>query len=306
MKTRDYIKTIFVAALLMGSALVLASTPPPLSIKVFNSGPGDAGNDFEVNSVIVMGEKDAVLVDAQFTLAAAHRLTADIIETGKRLTTIYITHWHPDHFLGLEVIKEAFPEARVVAIREVSKEINGPYYDFKIKYWGSVLGNNGAKKRVHVETIDEDHIDLEGNRLEILGPMQGDMPDSTSIWIPSIKTLIAGDAVYNRSHVWLLHAKTPEERQAWLKVLDRFQALKPKAVVPGHADKNMDPKSILFTRDYILAFEQESTKAKSASELMARMNKRFPGITLEIINNFNAKAFKDGWIWDGDWPQPQQ
>ncbi len=297
-------KVLFAAALLVASNLVWAK-PPALSIKVFNS--GEVPFDFGVNSAIVMGEKDAVLIDAQFTLASAHRLVADILQTGKRLTAIYITHWHPDHFLGLEVIKDAFPKARVIAIPPVAREINGPYYDFKIKYWGKVLGDNGPTKRVQVESLEADHIDLEGNRLEILGPMQGDMPDSTSVWIPSIKTLIAGDAVYTHQHVWLLHAKTPEERQAWFKVLDQFEALNPAVVVPGHAktNKQLDPGSIRFTRNYIQTFEREVPKAKNSKELMAVMKKRFPGLGLPIINEFNAKAFKDGWIWDGDWPQPK-
>lgn len=297
-------KMVGAAAVLATASLASAETPP-LKVKVFNS--GEVPFDFAVNSAIVMGEKDAVLVDAQFTLASAHRLVAEILQTGKRLTTIYITHWHPDHFLGLEVIKGAFPEARVVAIPEVAKEINGPYYDFKIKYWGKVLGNNGTTKRVQVETLATKYIDLEGQRLEILGPLQGDMPDSTSVWIPSIKTLIAGDAVYSHQHVWLLHAKTPEERQAWFKALDQFEALKPAVVVPGHAKNSTQvaPEAIRFTRNYIQTFVREMPKAKSSRELMAVMNKRFPGLGLPIINDFNSKTFKDGWVWDGDWPQPQ-
>lgn len=302
MKAIRTIGTLLVAALLAASGAVCAKIPP-LSVKVFNS--GEVPFDFAVNSAIVMGEKDAVLVDAQFSLAGAHRLVAEILQTGKHLTTIYITHWHPDHFLGLEVINSAFPDARVVAIPEVAKEINGPYYDFKIGYWGKVLGRNGPTRRVQVEALDGKYIDLEGQRLEILGPLQGDMPDSTSVWIPSIRTLIAGDAVYANEHVWLLHAKSPAERQAWFRVLDQFEALKPAVVVPGHAKSSAQvaPDSIRFTRNYIRAFEQEFPRAASSAALMATMNKRFPGLGLPIINEFNAKSFKDGWVWDGDWPQ---
>ncbi|MCX7172150.1 MAG: MBL fold metallo-hydrolase [Proteobacteria bacterium] len=97
MQTSRFIKLILVAALLVTSTLGW-TTETPLTLKVFNSGKGGGGGfDFSVNSAIVMGEKDAVLIDAQFTMSAAHRLVADILETGKRLTTIYITHWHPDH-----------------------------------------------------------------------------------------------------------------------------------------------------------------------------------------------------------------
>lgn len=304
MKKMRFMKAALVAAMLATSNLASAATPT-LKVKVFNS--GEVPFDFAVNSAIVMGEKDAVLVDAQFTLASAHRLVAEILQSGKRLTAIYITHWHPDHFLGLEVIKGAFPEARVLAIPQVAKEINGPYYDFKIKYWGKVLGANGPTKRVQVETLEAKHIDLEGQRLEILGPLQGDMPDSTSVWIPSIRTLIAGDAVYSHQHVWLLDAKTPEERQAWFKALDQFEALKPVMVVPGHSKNNtqVGPESIKFTRNYIQTFAREMPKAKTSRELMAVMNKRFPGLGLPIINDFNTRTFKDGWVWDGGWPQSE-
>lgn len=82
-------------------------------------------------------------------------------------------------------IKLAFPDARVVSIPVVAQTIEDAY-DFKLKYWGKVLGNNAAKTRVKVEPLTEDHIDLEGHQLKILGPMQVDMADSSVVWIPSI------------------------------------------------------------------------------------------------------------------------
>ncbi len=78
-----------------------------LATKVFFS--DEAG--FEVASVIVMGKTEAMLIDAQWTLSNAHRLIAEILETGRRLTTIYITHAHPDHYFGAGTIAAAFPRA---------------------------------------------------------------------------------------------------------------------------------------------------------------------------------------------------
>ena len=56
--------------------------PDSLATKVFFS--DESG--FEVASLIVMGKKDAVLIDAQWTLSNAHRVVAEILETGKHLT----------------------------------------------------------------------------------------------------------------------------------------------------------------------------------------------------------------------------
>src|ERR1700738_4330026 len=75
------------------------------SSKVFTS-PDD---QFWTNSVIIEGEHEVMLVDAQLTKTSAEKVLQQIEETKKPLSTIYITHAHADHFLGLEVFKEAYP-----------------------------------------------------------------------------------------------------------------------------------------------------------------------------------------------------
>ena len=98
--------------------------PNSLSTKVFFSDE----KGFEVASVIVTGKTNAVLIDAQWTLSNAHRLIAEIAETGKRLETIYVTHAHPDHYFGLGIIAEAFPSARVFALASVARTINRQFF----------------------------------------------------------------------------------------------------------------------------------------------------------------------------------
>jgi glyoxylase-like metal-dependent hydrolase (beta-lactamase superfamily II) len=97
-----------------------------LSTKVFFS--DESG--FEVASLIVMGKTDATLIDAQWTLSNAHRVVAEILETGKQLKTIYVTHAHPDHYFGLGPIADAFPQARVIALPEVARTAK-PMYPVK-------------------------------------------------------------------------------------------------------------------------------------------------------------------------------
>src|SRR5258705_9890964 len=78
------------------------------SIKVFTS-PDD---QFWTNSVILEGQHEVMLVDAQLTKTNAERVLQEIKETKKQLSIIYITHEHADHFLGLEVFREAYPRMR--------------------------------------------------------------------------------------------------------------------------------------------------------------------------------------------------
>src|SRR6266481_7055318 len=105
------------------------------SIKVFTS-PDD---QFWTNSVIIEGEHEVMLVDAQLTKTSAEKVLQQIEETKKPLSIVYITHEHADHFLGLEVFKEAYPRVRVIANSAVTDRINKVYQE-KIDKWKKILG----------------------------------------------------------------------------------------------------------------------------------------------------------------------
>src|SRR5258708_26468979 len=76
-----------------------AGGQPGFSIKVFTS-PDD---QFWINSVIIEGADEVMLVEAQLTKTNAKKVLEAIKETKKPLSIVYITHEHTDHFLGLEV-----------------------------------------------------------------------------------------------------------------------------------------------------------------------------------------------------------
>ena len=277
-----------------------ATAPAPLQVKVFNG--GDAHMGFGVNSAIIYGNTEAVVVDTQFTLSNAHRLVAEILETGCTLRYIYITHMHPDHFLGLSVVHQAFPEAKVVSLPEIAQMINNAY-EFKIAYWGTeVLGNNGSKQRVPVEGLPEPLMLIEGQRLEVLGPLRGDSELQSVVWVPSIKALVAADTVFANAHVWIADDKTPQMRQEWFDVLDMLEALEPALVVPGHAPSSdfISPAAIGFTRDYLHAFVGEWRKARSSEDLIAAMQRRYPGLATFICLDHSAKILKDNYRWPGE------
>src|SRR5437016_7760639 len=107
--------------------LTLIAAPPSFakdhqafSTKVFTS----SDDQFWVNSVIIEGTHEVILVDAQLTKTSAEKVLQKIKETKKPLSIIYITHEHADHFLGLEVFKEAYPEVRIIANSKVVDRIN--------------------------------------------------------------------------------------------------------------------------------------------------------------------------------------
>src|SRR5882672_11356033 len=77
----------------------LANSQEVFSMKVITS----SDDQFWTNSTIIEGAHEVMLVDAQLTKTSAEKVLQEIKATNKPLSTIYITHEHADHFLGLEV-----------------------------------------------------------------------------------------------------------------------------------------------------------------------------------------------------------
>ena len=179
------------------AACPAAAQQKPLQVEVLRSSEGS----LFANSTLIMGDKDAVLVDPPFTRADAYRLAAMVLESGKRLTYVFVTHDHPDHFFSMEVIQDAFPDAKIVANPIVVADI-WRSLPFKVKRWGPVLGRNGPIHPTAPLPLDGDTIMLEGREIKILGPMEGDHVHATALWVPSIRALIAGDLVFNQVFPW--------------------------------------------------------------------------------------------------------
>src|SRR4030042_1655147 len=75
-------------------------------------------------------------------------------------------------------------------------------------------GNNVCRKTVKVEALAKDYIELEGQRLEIMSKVMGDMKYNTMVWIPSVKTLYASDVLFNQAHPFTCEL-TAEEGKQW-------------------------------------------------------------------------------------------
>ena len=267
-----------------------------LSTKVFFS--DESG--FSVASVIVMGQTDAALIDAQWSLSNGHRVVAEILESGKHLKTVYISHAHPDHYFGLGPIVEAFPEAKVIALPEVADTINKQMFG-KIDHWKSIIGpTNAPTKAVHIEPLPNNYFELEGQRIEIIPEIMGDMKYNTVVWIPSIKTLYGSDVLFNQAHPFTCEI-TAEERKQWLKDIERLEKLGAEVVIPGHQKPGMplDLSSFKFMKDYLVATEEELAKTTDTASFFYAMALRFPDANLIFLSNeMNAAVFKGGRDWN--------
>ncbi|WP_332852426.1 MBL fold metallo-hydrolase [Duganella sp. S19_KUP01_CR8] len=276
------------------AATVAGATAAPLTLEVFN--PGEAAI-FPVASVIVSGAKDAVLIDAQFSRGEALKLVEQIRAGGKHLTTVYVSHSDPDFYFGLDVIHAAFPDAKIVATPQTIAGIEKKK-DAKVAFWGPILKDNAPKSIIVPQPLQGDTIKLEGQTLKIEG-LKGATPERSYVWIPSIKAVVGGVVLFNDLHVWTADTQTAESRKQWLATLDGVNALKPATVVPGHFKQGtaLTPDSIAFTRDYLVRFEAETTKAANSAALIARMKELYPNAGLNGALETSAKVAKGEMKW---------
>jgi glyoxylase-like metal-dependent hydrolase (beta-lactamase superfamily II) len=273
--------------LLMSCPSACASGQHGFSIKVFTS-PDD---QFWNNSVVVEGEHEVMLVDAQLTKTSAEQVLQQIQETQKPLSIIYITHEHADHFLGLEVFREAYPRVRIIANSAVVDRINKVYQE-KIDKWKKILGSGATTHVVAIENFDGKFIKFESSKIEVLKNIQGDTDENTMLWIPGQRILIAGDVLFNDMHVYTAETDS-KAREKWLNSLQKIRELKPSVVIPGHSKVGapLDADTAVdFTEKYLLAFEGELKKAKDPDDLINAMKERFPSADFLLALERGAKA----------------
>jgi len=266
----------------------------PLQVQVYN--PGESAI-FAVSSELLSGANDAVLVDAQFSTADAAKLVEMIKASGKKLTTIYISHGDPDFYFGLETLHAAFPDARIVATPQTVAHIQASK-DEKLKIWGPQLGANAPAQEVVPSPLDGDTLQLEGQELKIIG-LDGASPDRTALWVPSIRSVMGGVLVDAGSHVFMADTQTPQSHQDWLTALRQIQDMAPTRVIPGHYAQGapQDLAAVEFTANYIRAFDEEAAKAKDSTALIAAMKQRYPGLQGEASLELSAKVAKGELPW---------
>ncbi|QZA81532.1 MBL fold metallo-hydrolase [Deefgea piscis] len=268
------------------------SAKAPLQLKVYNA---DAAS-FHVNSVLISGEKEAVLIDSGFTRADALRIAANVLDSGKQLTTILISQADPDYYFGVEVLKNMFPQAQVVATPAVLAKINSKLTG-KVAFWGPKMGANAPQKPVLPQALQGNTLMLEGETIEIRGNT-GILAHRPYVWIPSIKTIAGNIAVFGGLHVWTADTQTAAERRAWLAQLDEMAALQAVTVIPGHmqAGSVLDASQIKYTQQYLQRFETNAANAKNSGELIRSMQSAYPqagmGMALEIGAKVNQGEMK--------------
>jgi glyoxylase-like metal-dependent hydrolase (beta-lactamase superfamily II) len=264
----------------------MLTSPPPLSYDVFvapskpfAAAPPQVGDPQAwdpVTSTLIFGARDAVLVDTLETVPEATALADWIALHQRRLTTIYITHGHSDHYLGLPVLLDRFPDARAVATTatvermraDTPQALNGA----RARYPGQIADTIAVP-----QPLDAEHFELEGHPLDVIETGHTDTVHTTSLHAPDLGLIVSGDVAYNHCHMYA-GATTPASRAEWIAALDQLAALNPAAVVTGHKDPTQgNPPSVLAeSRGYLEYYGQLRDADLPDQELFDAMVSRYP------------------------------
>lgn len=264
----------------------MATTRPPLRYDVFVAPEkpfiappprvGDPPAWDPTTSTLIFGERDAVLVDALMTVREATALADWVALHERQVTTIYITHGHADHYLGLSVLLSRFPNARAVASSgtvALMRTLSAPHVlnNDRVRFPGQI-----ADKIALPKPLDADHFELEGHHLQVIETGHTDTVDTTSLYVPDLGLVASGDVAYNHCHMYV-GATTAASRSEWIAALDRLAALHPAAVVTGHKDPTCgNPPSVLAeSRGYLEYYGQLRERSLPDQELFDAMVSRY-------------------------------
>jgi glyoxylase-like metal-dependent hydrolase (beta-lactamase superfamily II) len=247
---------------------------------------------FNSNSTLIYGERDAILVDASQLLSDTHRMIADIIPMRKNLTHIYVSHFHPDHHFGLQVLRHTFPQARIVALPSVVKDIVFTSSD-KVELWA--IDRFGPDDIPHETTIPmplgEPRLVLEGEELLFSDDWEGDSANNSAVWIPSIKVVCATDIAFHDCHIWPIES-TVDRRVKWRASIKKLREFDARIVIPGHCDAEKigimeevqtdDARSysdcIDWSLQYLDNYEEVYNSARSGADMVSAMTKLYPDV----------------------------
>jgi glyoxylase-like metal-dependent hydrolase (beta-lactamase superfamily II) len=236
-------------------------------------GAGEVATWAPSSSTLISGPTEGILIDALLTFDNADHIAAWAKSFGKRITRVYITHGHSDHWLGLARLLEHFPEARGYAAPEVvgraawEVELNR-----RTSYWTSRFPGELPETPVVPELVTNDEILVDGQVVNLVHVGQGDVEGSTIFHVPSADAVVCGDVAYNNVHMMMYEADEAK-REAWISSIDAIAALKPKTVVAGHKSVGAPdlPENLAASQRYLRDFTGVAKKSGTVQDLVQGM-----------------------------------
>lgn len=240
-----------------------------------------ASGDNSSNGAVIAGEDAALIVDPGLTPARAEALISAAEDaSGKPVRWAVITHWHPDHSLGVTCLGEdrptlvAHPMARRRLAEQAARQARG-----MAQATGGAEGMDGCTVRLPDETVSDTRtIDLGGVQVEVFHPGLAHTEGDLLVWSPQLGALATGDL--------FMHEASPQAGEGstlnWVEVLNDLVDRSPRAVVAGHFGPS-EPADLIRFRDYMASL---ATQVRDGIEGGASDEEVIAGLDMTAFSTF--------------------
>ncbi|NLR59266.1 MBL fold metallo-hydrolase [Chitinophaga polysaccharea] len=243
------------------ASVVLAAQTPQLKIYTLVAPPEMFAN----TSHVIELPHELVVVDGQFFAPYAQQLKNLTDSLKKPITRFYISHDHPDHYLGMG---DAFPQVPVYALEDTKKSIgkNGAQaLQQRQAQFGGIIARS-LNIPTHVQQVGKEIID--GVTFVFEKAIDNEAAVSLVIKIPAAKTYIAQDIVYNHIHLFI-----SGDTSGWRNALKKIESDKDYTVIlPGHgkpADRSILKEDLKYLDFVDKTLATSTSKEAYKSKLLA-------------------------------------
>jgi metal-dependent hydrolase (beta-lactamase superfamily II) len=240
---------------------------------------------FNVNTQTIEGPTAVVIFDGQLLLPYADEVASYVQTLGKPVDRIILSHAHTDHWSGLQVLTERFPDARVFALDGVADQLRArgqarldsfrPIYSDRI----------ATKVTIPTEIITEGLQRIDGITYDFKRFVDAESDLQLAALLPEQKVLMAFDLVYSSNE----HAFTGVDHfDHWMIILEQLKALPGyETITIGH-DMPVHRSAIDSTITYIKRAKEIHAASADAKTYSESLKAAFPDRQLAGFVDFSA------------------
>lgn len=287
------------------------------------------------NSVVILSDDGVLVFDSSATPETAATVLAEIRKvTSKPVRYLVNSHWHWDHWGGNETYLTAFPGLQIIT-HEKTRELMASleprwnekglkqdlpqFLDGFEKQVAAAKAKNASPERIKAAeerlAVDRNflaqklalhktfpNVTFSGSMTIMLGNReiqvlhaQGITAGDTYLYLPKEKVLVTGDILLS-PYPFAIGGTYPAE---WLSTLEKFAALAPSMIIPGHGDAEMNTdflrENIALFRDVIGQVKANKAKGMTSEQTVEAMDKQNAELAAKIgiKDAETASAFKN-------------
>jgi glyoxylase-like metal-dependent hydrolase (beta-lactamase superfamily II) len=266
-----FLLTLFCCALLPAAWAGTAAVTVPMQVE--RAGPhsyfvqglaGAASSDnqgFMSNAGFVVTRDGVVVFDALATPPLAQKLLGLIRTiTPLPIRRVIVSHYHADHFYGLQVFKAE--GAEIWAHRAAEGATRTEEAGLRLAQRKEALFPwvDAATRLLEADRFLDGDTDFELGGLHFalrhVGPAHS--TEDMAMMVEEDRVLYAGDLVFRGRVPFVGDA----DSRAWIASLDTLIAFDPDVLIPGHGAPSRTPRAdLVFTRDYLIFLREQMVRA---------------------------------------------